>query len=110
MKIRVRPVERQHGRVDDGDVAPLREVGRNINRVIRTALAANFEPELPPASEMLQMPSAKSGLTMTEKLWVALNGGVPLLETFSVKLFGEFACVTSGRNVLSNVAVLPLIK
>ena len=38
------------------------------------------------------------GLTMMEKLCVALRGGVLLSETLSVKLFVVFACVTSGRN------------
>src|ERR1022692_1550272 len=43
------------------------------------------------------MPGAESGLTMTEKLCVALILGVPLSATFSVKLLVEFASVTSGR-------------
>src|ERR1017187_7515678 len=47
---------------------------------------------------MLLTPAAESGLTTTEKLCVALNGGAPLSETFNVKSFVEFACVTSGRN------------
>src|SRR5271167_573681 len=47
---------------------------------------------------MLLMPAAVSGLTTTEKFCVALNGGVPLSETSSAKLFVEFACVMSGRN------------
>src|ERR1039457_6239929 len=47
---------------------------------------------------MLLMPAGVSGLMMTEKLCVALKLGVPLSETFSVKLLLEFACVTSGRN------------
>ena len=42
-----RPVERQHGRIGDEDVAPLREVGRSLNRVIRPALADDAEAELP---------------------------------------------------------------
>src|ERR1017187_9857437 len=46
---------------------------------------------------MLLMPAAESGLTITEKLCVALRPGVPLSATFSVKLLVEFACVTSGR-------------
>ena len=44
------PVERQRGRIGDEDVAPLREIGRSLNRVIRPALAADVEAELP-ASE-----------------------------------------------------------
>src|ERR1035441_7860726 len=53
---------------------------------------------------MLLMPGRARGLTKTEKLCVALNGGAPLSETFSVKLFVEFACVTSGRKL--NVPLL----
>src|SRR5271157_880653 len=55
---------------------------------------------------MVLMPGTDSGLTTTEKLCVALNGGVPLSETFSVKLFVEFACVTSGRNENAPLLVL----
>src|ERR1017187_1951260 len=50
------------------------------------------------------MPGAESGLTMTEKVCVALILGVPLSATFSVKLLLEFACVTSGRKL--NVPLL----
>ena len=53
----------------------------------------------PPANKILLMPGAESGLTMTEKLCVALRLGVPLSETCSVKLFVEFACATSGRKL-----------
>src|SRR5581483_5299086 len=60
----------------------------------------------PPANEMLLMPGAGSGLTTTEKFCVALRLGVPLSATFSVKLFVEFACVTSGRNENAPLFVL----
>ena len=42
----VRPGERQHGRIGDEDVAPLRKVSRSFNRVIRPALAADVQTEL----------------------------------------------------------------
>ena len=53
----------------------------------------------PPANEMLLMPGAESGLTITEKVCMALRLGVPLSATFSVKLLVEFAWVTSGRKL-----------
>src|ERR1035437_9749580 len=56
-----------------------------------------LKPNCPPLNEILLMPGAESGLTITEKFCVALNGGVPLSETCSVKAFVEFACMTSGR-------------
>ena len=96
--IRVRPDERQRGRVGDEDGAPLRKIGRGFNRVIRSALAADVKLNCPPAAETLLRLGAESGFTTTEKLCVALMLGVPLSETVSVKLFVEFACVTSGRN------------
>src|ERR1019366_108965 len=53
----------------------------------------------PPVDEILLMPGAESALTTREKICVALNGAGPLAETFSAKLFVEFACVTSGRKL-----------
>ena len=47
---------------------------------------------------MLPKLGCVSGFTVTVKLCVALMLGVPLSETFSVKLVVQFACVTSGRN------------
>ena len=55
------------------------------------------------------MPGTESGLTTTEKLCVALKLGVPLSETFSVKLLLEFACVTSGRNENAPLLVLSVV-
>ena len=55
---------------------------------------------------MLLTPGAESGLTLTEKLWVALRLGVPLSATFSVKVLVEFACVTSGRKENAPLLVL----
>ena len=46
---------------------------------------------------MLPKLGCVSGFTVTVKLCVALKLGVPLSETFSVKLLVELACVTSGR-------------
>src|SRR5512138_2513933 len=60
----------------------------------------------PLAAETLLMPGVESGFTNTEKLWVALKLGVPLSDTFRLKLLVEFACVTSGRNEKAPLVVL----
>src|ERR1044071_1035392 len=56
-----------------------------------------LKPRCPPVKKTLLISGAESGFTKTAKVCVALRLGVPLSETFSVKLFVEFACVTSGR-------------
>ena len=63
----------------------------------------------PPPIEILLIPGADNGFTITEKLCVELKLGVPLSATFNEKLLVESACVTSGRNenaplLVSNVA------
>jgi hypothetical protein len=52
------------------------------------------------------MVGVTSGLTVTEKLCVALMMGVPVSKTLSMKLLVEPACVTSGRNENAPLLVL----
>ena len=85
----------------------MRQIRGGLNRVIRPALTGDLQHKLPIAPPNRQHLRQRQRIDGDrEIICVALNGGVPLSETSSVKLFVEFACVTSGRNENAPLLVL----